>query len=55
MTNKMRYNLLSERVYGIAINKNKTLLALHTGRYDGSDKKIDKYSMKTGIHILRYG
>jgi hypothetical protein len=52
---EIQYNLVNECVYNIAINKNKTLLALHTGKYDRSDKKIDVYSMKTGIHISRYG
>ena len=55
MNFEMQYNLVNECVYNIVTNKNQTLLALHTGKYDRSDKKIDIYSMKTGIHISRYG
>jgi hypothetical protein len=55
MTFEMQYNLINECVYNIAINKNETLLVLHTGKYNRSDKKIDVYLMKTGIHISRYG
>ena len=52
---EIQYNLVNECVYDIAINKNETLLALHTGKYERSDKKIDVYSMKFGIHISRCG
>ena len=49
---EMQYNFVNECVYNIVMNKNQTLLALHTGRYY---KEIDIYSMETGIHISRYG
>ena len=55
MTLEMQYNLINECVYNVVINQNQTLLALHTGKYDVSDKRIDIYSMETGIHISRYG
>ena len=50
MTFEMQYNLVDyEGGYSMVINKNQTLLALKINR------KIDIYSMETGMHISRYG
>ena len=53
MTSEMQYNLVdyANDCYSIVINKNQTLLALHTSE---RNKKFDIYSMETGIHISNY-
>ena len=47
---EIQYNLFSEHLNNIVINKNKTLLAT----YDGVNV-IYIYSMETGLRISRYG
>ena len=49
-----QYNLYGNDVYKIVTNKNQTLLALHTAS-DDKNKKIDIYSMETGVQISSYG
>jgi hypothetical protein len=50
---EMHYNLTSNSIIDIVINKNKTLLASYVILDD--EFKIDIYSMETGKHISRYG